>query len=309
MTPLPDGGPAAAAGPASNAVAGRDAIVAAVRRARRPAWLVMSLLGALGVAAIFANPTSHGADALAFWSVDPGDPYAYTGDGALAGTGAFRYAPIVAVLLAPLQQLPWPVFLNLWTIAQLAALAAIGRRWALVLVLFPPVFFDLAWGNINIFLAFAVAMSFRWPAAWAVPLLTKVTPGVGLAWYVGRRDWRSLLLVALALACAIVVSLPFVGVDAWAAWLDVLRDSAGQAPVGAFEVPLLPRVLVAFALSVYAGATDRRWLIPLAVTLAMPVLWTIAYAPLIAIVAIARARRAGDGPAPAPRGIDAQPAS
>lgn len=51
-------------------------------------------------------------------------------------------------------------------------------------------------------------------------------------------------------------------------------------------IPLIPRLIVAAALLVVAGRTGRRWLVPIGVTMAMSVLWVIAFAPLVAEVAI-----------------------
>ena len=53
-------------------------------------------------------------------------------------------------LLAPLGALPWEVVIALWLGLQLAALWYIGREWALALIVFPPVWLDLVYGNINI---------------------------------------------------------------------------------------------------------------------------------------------------------------
>jgi len=38
-------------------------------------------------------------------------------------------------------------------------------------------------------LAVAIAVGFRYPAAWALVLITKVTPGIGLVWFAVRREW------------------------------------------------------------------------------------------------------------------------
>jgi hypothetical protein len=53
-------------------------------------------------------------------------------------------------------------------------------------------------GNIEVLVALAVVLGFRWPAAWSFILLTKITPGVGLLWFAVRREWRSLAIVAVA---------------------------------------------------------------------------------------------------------------
>ena len=61
-------------------------------------------------------------------------------------------------------------------------LAGATGPWLALVILLPPVFMELAVGNIHILLGVAIAIGFRWPAAWAFVLLTKVTPGIGLLW-------------------------------------------------------------------------------------------------------------------------------
>ena len=46
----------------------------------------------------------------------------------------------------------------------------------------------------------------RHPAAWAFPLLTKVTTGVGVLWFAFRRDWRS-LGIAIGATAVIVLAI------------------------------------------------------------------------------------------------------
>lgn len=256
-----------------------------------PLRLPLSVLGALFAVASFvpALATSHGYDLTSYWLVNV--DYANVTD--LSGQGPFRYAPAVALLMAPLRLLPWEVLVALWLALQLAALWYIGRAWFLALVLFPPVWLDIVYGNINIFLAAMIVAGFRHPAVWAFALLTKVTPGVGVLWFAARREWRS-LMVALGVTAAIVAaSVAVQGLGLWFDWIAFLTaSSAMPLPADALPVPLLPRVVAAAALAIWAGLTDRRWAIPIAVTIAMPTLWVISLAPLIAIVGLVDRRAA-----------------
>jgi hypothetical protein len=242
-------------------------------------WLPLSVLGAAFVPASFAVGF-HGWDLHAYWTVNPFDPYV-TQTGALSSVDAFFYAPVVAWVMAPLRLLSWPVAQVLWLTLQLACLAYIGRRWALALVVFPPVWMGLVYGNINLMLAAAIVAGFRHPAAWAFVLLTKVTPGVGLAGFAGHREWRAVAVAGALTAVGLVVSLPQLD-----GWLGVLQVSGGQPiPGAALQVPLVLRMPVAIALAWWGGSAGVRWTVPVASTLAMPVLWPIAFAPLAAIVA------------------------
>lgn len=247
---------------------------------RGPAWMSLSALGALALVLILAHPHERAADALAYWSVDPRDPYVNVG-AALNGAKAFRYSPAAAWLLAPLGALPWMVFIHVWTALQLGALAYVGRRWALALILLPPVFDDLAYGNINLMLAAAIVAALRgWAGAWAFVVLTKVTPAVGLLWYAVRGEWRALAVALATVLAVVMLSLPLTGVDAWVAWGRVLTGAGALgAPEGVLTTAPLPARLVVAAIVVALSArTDRRWGVALGCALAMPVLWPIALA-------------------------------
>ena len=247
-----------------------------------PFWFGTTLVGAIVVAFIVSLTRVHGHDALAYWLVDPADPYALRSSG-LTGSGVFRYSPTVALLFAPLRHLPWRVFTTVWLAAQLGVLWLLAGRWWLALVLLPPVTLDLFAGNIDVFLALLVALSFRHPGAWALVGLTKVTPIMGAMWFVGRRDWRGLAWVIVVMG-VLVAARGITGVQAMVR-LDArsLGESAWQTPAGLYlPISTLPRVLAAAAIAYYAGATNRRWLVPIAVVVAMPTLWIIAFAPLIA---------------------------
>jgi hypothetical protein len=245
----------------------------ATRAGERLLWVGLTALGALFVAASFIP--DHGWDLLAYWQLDPADPY-----GGLNNTqGSFNYSPPMVVLMAPLGLLPWPVLVVGWLAAQLACLYYIAGRWALALVLFPPVWLDITYGNINIFLAAMVVSS-----GWWFGLLTKVTPGVGIVWHAVRREWRPLAVTAAVTGGLVILSLVVLGPGAWVGWVDQLRTSAAMPiPADALPIPLIPRAVAAVLLIAWGAWTDRRWTVPVAVTLAMPVLWVIAFTPLIAL--------------------------
>ena len=43
-------------------------------------------------------------------------------------------------------------------------------------------------GNVQLLLAAAIVIALRHPAAWALPILTKIGPAVGLTWHLVRRE-------------------------------------------------------------------------------------------------------------------------
>jgi hypothetical protein len=165
-------------------------------------------------------------------------------------------------------------------------------------LLFLPIPFEIVSGNVHLLFAVAIVAGFRYPAIWALMLLTKITPGVGLIWFAVRREWRA-LAVALGLTAAIVAASFVLDRAAWEQWIGLLRNDLGGAGQASFStpgwylaVPLLPRLAVAAAVVVVAAWKGIRWLVPVAVVVALPVLWLNGLAILAAVVPLYRAQRA-----------------
>jgi hypothetical protein len=248
---------------------------------------------------------TFGFDAFAYWSVNLADPYART-----AGTlGAFTYSPVIARLFAPFGVLPFWQFLLLWDGLLVGTAIWLGlgsARSVLAVLAFPAVALELYHGNVHLLIAAAIWLGFRYPAAWAFVLLTKVTPGVGLAWFAVRREWRSLAIALGATAVLVVVSLLLDG-RLWVSWLrDSLEATAGGSPLDQFSipVPLWIRAPAALALVAWGGLTGRRWTVPMGATLALPVLWPSGFAVLAALWPIWSERGHPTDPLPSPH--DAQ---
>jgi len=211
-----------------------------------------------------------GFDAFSYWRLNLDHPY----DIAAGGFGAFPYTPVIARLFAPASLLSWPAFWWIWTALLVGtALWLGGRRWLWVLA-FPPVAVELYHGNINLVIAAAIAFGFRYPAAWAVVLLSKVTPGVGVLWFLVRHEWRSLAVALAATAVILAVSLLIDG-RLWSEWLSGEVFAVGGSSVDQphIDIPLIVRLPIAAAIVIWGGLTNRRWTVPLASALALPVLW------------------------------------
>jgi hypothetical protein len=222
-------------------------------------------------------------DAVSWWVVDLEDPYRLARL-SMVGSGAFRYAPPIALVMAPLHLIPWTLYAALVLLVQLAAIRWMaGRRWPLV-VLCPPVLLNLQAGNIDTVLGAAVVAGFRWPAAWAFLLLTKVTPGVGVLWFAFRREWRA-LAVALGTTALIALASYVVAPHLWPLWIDALLTMT-QLPQSSLVPPLVARLPLAVFTVWFAARTDRRWLLPVACFLAVPNPWAVTAAILGASVAL-----------------------
>jgi hypothetical protein len=240
------------------------------------ACLVLAVAHLLGLLDI-------GVDAYTYWTVDPTTPYGASAPGTAQ---AYFYSPAFAQLTAPIHLLPWNVFIAAWTVLLTVALLWQTGRWMAIALLLVPVFIDLTVGNIHLLLGAAILVGFRWPWAWAFVLLTKITPGVGLLWFAFRREWRS-LAIALGATAAIAAVSFLVRPDLWRSWFELLV-AATRAPdwVLIVPIPVWFRLPVSVVILAWGARTDRRWTVPLASCLALPVLWVNGFAMLVSMVAL-----------------------
>ena len=240
----------------------------------------------LWVGAILVGLIPAQGDALNYYNhLDP--PYAQHDYASGAG---FYYAPPM-LLLAKLVALAGPqVFYAVCVALGLAAVGWIGGKWAVALLFFPPVWWDISAGNVNTVIgACAVAMLAR-PGWIAVPLLTKVTPGIVGLWWVVRGEWTAVRTAGLVTGGVCVLSF-VVAPSWWLLWAQALvSNGTGYIPpIFAVPVPLLPRLGLAALLVVWGARRNRRWVLPAAACLSLPVLW---WSGLAALAALLRDRRA-----------------
>ena len=229
----------------------------------------------------------HGVDARTYWEAPLGDPY----PGPQIGLpGAYLYSPAFIQMLAPLRALPWDVFHALWTGLSIVALAFLVTPvgGALAITFLPFVFRDIFVGNIHLMLGAAIAIGLTYPAAWAFVLLTKVTPGVGLLWFAFRREWRQLAIAVGA--TLLIAAVSFVLAPAlWFAWVERLTGDTGTAGEGYMAI-LLVRIALAAGVVALGAAVNRSWLVPIACTIAIPILWPDSLAILLGAVYLIRRR-------------------
>jgi len=258
-------------------------------RYRSPVKLALSLVGAVALVWILAHPNGRGTDAYAYWYWNPADPYR-EGFGGVGGGVAFRYAPPIGLLLLPAHALTFPAFLWVWTALALGALAWICRSWTLAAVALYPVLLEISVGNVHLLMAAAIVLGFRVPEAWSFVLLTKITPGLGLAWFAVRREWRNLAR-ALGFTAALAVISFLIEPKWWSDWLAMLQTDVGTSAGTSVPIPLVVRFPVAFVLVAWGGRTDRRWTVPVAAFLALPTIWPQGFAVLVGIVPLVRSTR------------------
>jgi hypothetical protein len=224
-----------------------------------------------------------GYDSFAYWYVDPFHPYLVS----LGGLGSFTYSPAFALALSPTHFLSFGEFFVLWDSFLIVNLVWLTRRMALVWLVFLPVPLELFHGNVHLLLATVCVLGFEYPALWSIGILTKVTPGVSLLWFVVRREWRSLGIALGATAAISAVSF-VIAPGAWFDWVKFLvtSESNGAGSNYLFEsyVPSLwLRIAGAALLVIWGARTDRRWVVPVATCIAMPVFWITTPAILAAL--------------------------
>src|SRR5205814_6945536 len=133
--------------------------------------------------------------------------------------------------------------------------------------------------NIQLLLAAAIVAGFRYPGAWAFPLLTKFTCGIGLLWFAIRREWRE-LASALGVTAAVVVVTFFLWPGRWLDYLAFVTQGAPNLPaVPPFYWPLATRLPIALVAVVIASIRGWRWLLVVGSVIALPIF----YIPSIAM--------------------------
>ena len=245
------------------------------------------LVGLLFLGYLFAvvgpKVGTFGFDAFAYWAVDIADPYVVP----VGGLGAFTYTPVAARLFNPAGALrvvlvPVAVVGRAAGDRGLAGRAALPRgssrsrrsRWS------------CSTATSTCLLAAMIVLGFRYPAFWVFGIFTKVTPGVGLVWFLVRREWRNLGIV-LGLTAAIMAVSLLVDGQLWPEWIRyaISAESGAQVQQAQVPIPLLIRLPLAAVIVAWGAHTDRRWTVPVGVTLALPVLWPSGFAVLAACLA------------------------
>jgi hypothetical protein len=197
----------------------------------------------------------------------------------------FVYPPAWAQIVALVRPLGLDVVMVGWELGLGLCLVHLVRGWALPLIGlalvyvatgFGPLeplakpFGEVLTGNVQLLMLVCIVAGFRYPALWAVPVLTKVSPIVGLGWFAVRGEWRS-LATALGVIAGIAAVSFFTVPQAWAEWIEfVVRTAGARPPVQVLPIPLLVRFPIGLVLLVWGARTDRRWTVPVAVLAASP---------------------------------------
>lgn len=268
----------------------------------------LTVLGIVAAVTYWWYLTSGGGlpvDVHAYWAADPNDLYVH---GPGPADDAYLYAPTFEFLVGWWRGIPFEVYAAIWRAILLVILVYLAGPFTLFAMLTVPVASEINAANIQIPLALAVVAGFRWPAAWAFVLLTKISPGVGLLWFVLRREWRS-LAIAIGVTVALAVLSFALTPRAWFEYVTLLTSHPAPS-VAPYYLPLWVRLPFAIAFVVFGALTDRRWAVVVGSTIALPVYWITSSAMLVGVLPYVRkacgrlvARltghaggRSGDGP-------------
>jgi len=252
----------------------------------------------VGLAMIALMPAWVAGDALAYYQAAPVPEYV-----GISGQGLnFLYSPVASQLIEPLRLLPWGVFAFVVRLVGLACLVFVARQFTLPILLFIPVLvnnpvvMELWYGNINLVLAAVAVAGLRYPALWSISLLTKLTPGVGLLWFVARREWSKLALAG-ATTLVLVIASFVLAPSAWFSWIGTLTNPGAVLSPGTYWAiaPLPIRLLIAGLLIAWGARRNRHWTLIVGTWLSIPVLWPQTLAvltplPLMGLKALAARR-------------------
>jgi hypothetical protein len=251
-------------------------------RERRDVAIVLLGLVALLAAGVFIRDMHelYQGDAHIYWAaIRSPEPYVTA---ASDGPEGYLYAPVFIQAIWPILSLPWAWFYAIWLALGLMTLIWLLRP-VLTIAVLPFVFItfgvsllaiprhSLSSMNVTMFMGIAVAAGFRWPWTWSLLILTKVTPGLGLLWFMVRREWQN-LIVALGFTAAVVAVSFVISPNWWFDWATVIQNNS-RYPEPAFAIhflPLIPRLIIAAVMIAVAARADARWVMPIAVVLAMP---------------------------------------
>jgi hypothetical protein len=258
--------------------------VQSATRLTRDALIIMGVVAAVAVWCFYTfTDLSRSVDARYYWAADPANLYPHPD---LAEGNGYNYSPAFELVAAWGRLLPFDVFVAIWRGVLLGALVYLAGPLTIFVLFLSPVTSEVNAGNIQILLALAIVLGFRWPGTWAFVLLTKVSPGVGLLWFVVRREWRHL---AIALGTTAIVAIIALALwwEQWPGYFTLI--TSGKAPsVAPFYLSLYQRLPFAVGIVLIGAWRGWRWTVPAAATLALPVFYFTSLAMLVGVLPYVR---------------------
>lgn len=265
-----------------------------------PGLVVLATIGAVLLLVVAVNRWATPSDEHAYWlaarrladglplydpSATPVSPYAYW------------YPPVLAQILVPVALvLPELWFTAAWTVLMLGCLWWLAGRnvvVALALVAFPPVAVEFWFRNVHLVLAVLLVLSVRRGWLFPVGAAIKLAPGLGIAWLAARGRWND-ASVAIGVGIVILALSVLVSPTAWSDWISIAVARGPGDEASFLPVPFLVRAVAGLGLALAAGRLRSPWgevLLVVAVTFALPTLWTTTLSLLVAVVPMWRRER------------------
>jgi hypothetical protein len=275
------------------------------RRMVRDAFVLLGIIAAATYWLYLTNGGRLPVDVHYYWAADPHNLYPHPEAGERNG---YNYSPAFEFVAGWWRGIPFDAYAAIWRAVLLAMLVYLAGPFTLFVLLTVPVASEINAANIQIPLALAVVLGFRWSATWAFVILTKLTPGIGLLWFLLRREWRHLAIALAATTAIAAVSFALMP-DAWAGYVRLLTGSPAPS-VAPYYLPFWTRLPFAIAFIAWGAWTGRRWPVVVGATLALPVYYITSSAMLVGVLPSLRQalgrmldRRAG----PLPTGASAAP--
>jgi hypothetical protein len=244
------------------------------------ALFVLLSLGLVYHAFAMASAFGIGWDAHAYYVAWHGGLY----DIAPGELDAYNYSPLFAQVVWPLTHLPWPVFGALFIGAAAVTIAWLVRplSWVMAVAMWLCCLPEILSGNIFWLLALCTVLGMHRGSPWVVAAFTKIAPCLGPLWFLLRGEWRP--LARFVTATVVLVAASYLAAPGlWRDWVDFLRHHAGGSPSMIYVPPVIYRLPFALLAVVVGARTDRRWLMPVAMLLACPVVGWGSFALLAAI--------------------------
>jgi hypothetical protein len=263
-----------------------EQVVRARRRARlkKAGELVLIVLAVFGAAAGVAVAWMHVvgdplADAHAYYEaasrLNAGQPLYPPGIDP-SSNHIYLYPPLFAVLLRPLALLPYSLFALAWELIVVLAFVVLLRHlgvrkrstWIAVGLLGIPIGWALSVAQAHIPMTLLMALGQPWSIAVAANL--KLFPALIALWWLGRREWDSLVAFGIWSALLVLAQLVLEPAGTRAFLGSVGFAQLGEVRnISIFTVsPLAWAGLLAVSGVVVLLAARTRWGWPLAVTLA-----------------------------------------
>lgn len=228
-----------------------------MRKWGRPIAIGVGLGWAIVILIFYTWTVGSPVDAWCYYGMDPTNPW--------DPDRCFLYTPPIAQLMTVIQAIvPFDLFYTTLRALEMTALALMAGPAIGPALLIPAVVIEINAANVNLLIVGAVLLGFRYPWAWAFVILTKLTPGIGLLWFVVRREWRQ---VAIALGVTgVLVAVSFaIAPWMWGAYLQGLFTASDDS---LFRIWW--RLPIAAAVVIWGARGNHRWAVIIAVFLAMP---------------------------------------